>query len=211
MSRWHLQLCVKHAVHFQHGERAWRPRKNERVNFPPRKTRHVRFWCPRVDRNGAVFEEGNLVKVIDLEGETRTGGVRCIQKSSSAVVRLHQMRQDTTSDKIKDYQVYPEEQQCSCTCLQLMKPDKIPQDTGVSDETLQSNTSDRIKEFQVYPEEQQRSCSCLQLMRPDKIPQDTGVSEQQCSCTCLHQMRPDKTPQVTEVSDDIVDDPETRL
>ncbi|KAI8487061.1 hypothetical protein Bbelb_351310, partial [Branchiostoma belcheri] len=153
MSRWHLQLCVKHAVHFQHGERTWKPRKNERVKFPPRKTRHVHF--------GGRIQGNNLRRIV-----------------------VWKMRQDTTSEKIKDYQVYPEEQQCSCTCLQLMRPDKTPQDTGVS--------------------EQQCSCTCLQLMKPDKIPQDTEVSgvsrEQQCSCTCLHQMRPDKIPQDTGVS-----------
>ncbi|KAI8506994.1 hypothetical protein Bbelb_154330 [Branchiostoma belcheri] len=79
------------------------------------------------------------------------------------------------------------EQQCSCTCFYQMRPDKT---------RLQ-----RIQEYQVYPEEQQCSCTCLHQMRPDKTPQDTGVSEQQCSCTCLHRKRPDKIQQDTGVSD----------
>ncbi|KAI8506903.1 hypothetical protein Bbelb_153420 [Branchiostoma belcheri] len=181
------------------------------------------------------------------EGDERSAvvaGIGCLRLGSSGLVArarltaivtgtpLFQPRsQDLVLFNLFKTQVYPEEQQCSCTCLHQMRPDKTPQ------------------EYQVYPEEQQCSCTCLHKMRPDKTPQVTGVSaqqqnvyqvpdisvhpnarngcernfrlpsqnlrardihpypevypeEQQCSCTCLHQMRPDKIPQDTGVSDE---------
>ncbi|KAI8497076.1 hypothetical protein Bbelb_250250 [Branchiostoma belcheri] len=69
------------------------------------------------------------------------------------------------------------EQQCSCTCLHQMRPDKTPQVT-----------------VRCILKSQQCSCTCLHQMSPDKTPQ---VAEQQCSCTCLQLMRPDKAPQLT--------------
>ncbi|KAI8497077.1 hypothetical protein Bbelb_250260 [Branchiostoma belcheri] len=47
---------------------------------------------------------------------------------TTSLVFKDEILQDTTSDF--EYQVYPEEQQCSVTCLQLMRSDKTPQLTG---------------------------------------------------------------------------------